>query len=297
MQKIVPHLWFDGDAETAAKLYTELIPGAAIGRVTRYGKAGFAQHGQPEGRAMTVEVDLAGTRMVLLNGGPHFRSTPAVSYVVTLEAAADVERAWAGLAEGGTALLPLGATPWSPNYGWLQDRFGVSWQIVQGSGGGTVTPSLLFTGQVAGQAEAAIAHYTAVFPTSERLGVRRHEGDGKDAPGTLKHAEFRLFGQRFMASDSALEHTFGFSPANSFLVLCADQDEVDRYWQALSAVPEAERCGWLADRFGVSWQIVPQRFVELMADPDATRVARVTEAFMAMGKLEIAALERAAHHG
>lgn len=293
MQHIVPHLWFDSDAETAAKLYTELIPGAGIGRVRHYGKAGVAQHGQPEGRVMTVEIALAGFRMVLLNGGPHFRPTPAVSYVVSFEHAADVERAWAGLGDGGKVLMPLGATPWSPRYGWLEDRFGVSWQLLQGSSGTAVTPSLLFTGKVAGQAEAAIALYTSVFPASERRGVLRHEGDGKNAAGTVKHAEFRLAGQPFMASDSALDHAFGFSPANSFLVLCRTQDEIDRYWQALSAGPEAERCGWLADRFGVSWQIVPERLIELMTDPDAAKVARVTEAFMAMGKLEIAALERA----
>jgi predicted 3-demethylubiquinone-9 3-methyltransferase (glyoxalase superfamily) len=294
-QKIVPHLWFDGAAEEAVERYVSLIPGSSRGEVMRYGKAGFEIHGQPEGRAMNVDFALGGTKMVALNGGPNFRPTPAVSYFVTLEDEAAVDRVWEGLADGGHVLMPLDAYEWSPHYGWLEDCWGVSWQVAQGSpadvGGQTVVPALLFTGALADQAEAAVTHYTTIFPNARIEGVLRHDGSGPDRAGTVRHAQFRLFGETFMAMGSALDHRFGFTEANCFMVMCDSQEEIDRYWEALTAVPEAERCGWLKDRFGVSWQIVPRALPQMMRDPAAAE--RVVAAFMAMSKLDIAALERA----
>jgi predicted 3-demethylubiquinone-9 3-methyltransferase (glyoxalase superfamily) len=292
--KIVPHLWFDGTAEDAAKLYTALVPGSGIGTVSRYGKAGFEVHGQPEGRAMNVEMHLGGDPLLALNAGPMFRPTPAVSYYLTFEDRTALDRAWAGLGDGGRMRMPLDAYPWSDRYGWLDDRWGVSWQLALGSraltGGQTMTPMLLFTGAVAGRAEAAITHYTTVFPASRIEGILRHDGSGADPAGSVMHAQFQLADRTFMAGDSGLAHDFGFTEANSFVVFCDDQAEIDHYWNALSAVPEAERCGWLKDRFGVSWQIIPRRLPQLLSVPDP----RVMEAFMQMGRIDIATLERAA---
>ncbi len=291
--KILPHLWFDGAAEEATALYTALVPRSGIGKVTRYGKAGVEVHGQPEGRVMVVEFRLGRQTMLALNGGPRFRPSPAVSYFLTFEDRAALDRAWAALGEGGQLRMPLDAYPWSPRYGWIDDRWGMSWQLALGTpaqtGGQVVTPMLLFTGEKAGQAEAAMANYTAIFPDAGIEGVLRHNGSGADVAGTVMHAQFRLVGQTFMAGDSTLAHDFTFTEANSFVVLCDDQAEIDRYWTALSAVPEAERCGWLNDRFGLSWQIVPRRLPELLA----TNNPRVMEAFMQMRRIDIAALERA----
>lgn len=296
MQKIIPHLWFDSEAEEAARLYASVVPGSRVGRITRYGKAGFDQHGQPEGKVMTVEFDLGGYSLVGLNAGPHFRFTPAISYFVILEAAPEVDRFWSTLIEGGGVLMPLDAYDWSPKYGWLFDRYGVSWQVAlgkRGEIGQALAPSLLFVGPQAGNAEAAIKHYTSVFPDSQVVGVLRHDGSGPDPAGTVKHAQFRLADETFMAMDSVLDHAFAFTEANSFLVLCTTQKEVDHYWSALSAVHEAEQCGWLKDRYGISWQIVPEVLMKMMTDPDQAKVERVTESFMRMKKLDIAALERA----
>lgn len=296
MQKIIPHIWYASEAEDAARLYAGLVPGSQVGRTTRYGKAGFEYHGQPEGSVMTVEFNLGGFAMVGLNAGPMFRPTPAVSYFVTLESEAEVDRFWAATREGGDVLMPLGAYPWAPKYGWLSDRWGVSWQVALGKipdVGQVVAPSLMFTGDRAGQAEAAMAFYVSLFPNSSVDGVLRYDGAGDDAEGTVQHAQFRLGGETFMAMDSAGPHAFTFTEANSHLILCEDQAEIDRYWEAMSAEPEAEQCGWLRDRFGVSWQVVPAKMMTMMTDPDPKRVARVTEAFMAMKKLDVAALEAA----
>ena len=293
-QKIIPHLWFDGAAEDAAELYTSLLPGSAIGTVSRYGKAGFEVHGQPEGTAMNVEFHIGGQPMLALNGGPRFRPTPAVSYFLNFEERAALDHAWQTLCKGGQIRMPLDAYPWSPRYGWVEDRWGVSWQLALGepaqTGGQAMTPMLLFTGAQAGQAEAALAHYTGLFPESGIEGILRHDGTGDDPAGTVMHAQFRLAGQTFMAGDSALVHDFTFSEANSFVVFCDDQAEIDHYWHALSAVPGAERCGWLKDRFGVSWQILPRNLPDLLAAPDP----KVIETFLEMGRIDIATLERAA---
>lgn len=293
-QKIIPHLWFDSAAEEAAKLYTSLVPGSGIGTISRYGKAGFEVHGQREGTAMNVEMHLGRQPMMALNGGPRFRPTPAVSYFLNFNDRAALDHAWKTLGAGGQIHMPLDAYPWSPRYGWLDDRWGVSWQLAMcepaQTNGQVMTPMLLFTGAQAGQAEAALTQYISVFPDSGIEGILRHDGTGADPADTVMHAQFQLAGQTFMAGDSALNHAYTFTEANSFVVFCEDQSEIDHYWHALSAVPEAERCGWLKDRFGVSWQIIPRHLPELLSSPDP----RVMEAFLQMSKIDIAALEHAA---
>ncbi len=294
-QKILPHLWFDGNAEQATQCYVGLVEGSKLETLSRYGEAGADVHGQPAGRVMNVAFTLGGYAMVALNGGAHFRPTPAVSYFLTFDRVDALDHAWETLAQDGSILMPLDAYDWSPRYGWLSDRFGVSWQLSHGRradiGGQALAPALLFTGERAGHAEAAIRHYTEVFPDASIEGILRYDGSGSDLAGTIKHAQFQLCGETFMAMDSALEHAFSFTEANSFLVLCDTQDEIDQFWKVLSAEPQAERCGWLKDRFGVSWQIVPRSLPHMMIEPAAAQ--RVMVAFMDMKKLDIAALERA----
>jgi predicted 3-demethylubiquinone-9 3-methyltransferase (glyoxalase superfamily) len=295
MQKIVPHLWYDSDAETAVRRYVELIPGSAIGSIVRYPEAGKEVHGRAPGSVMFLSFRLGDTEVVALNGGPLFRFTPALSLFVVLEDRAAVDRLWEGLAEGAKVMMPLDNYDWSERYGWLADRWGLNWQVYLGKHadvGRTVTPSLLFTGAAAGNAEAAINFYASVFPGSAIEGIHRYDGSGKDAAGTVMHGQFRIDGQALMAMDS-VETEGGFTEALSLLVNCVDQTEIDRLWSALSALPEAEACGWLKDRFGVSWQIAPRRLGAMMSSGDRAAVERVTAAFMPMKKLDLAALERA----
>lgn len=299
MSRIAPCLWFDNQAEEAARFYTSLFENSAIGKISRYGKEGFDVHGQPEGKVLTVGFRLAGCDMLALNGGPHFKFTPAISLFVVLESEGEVDALWAALSEGGSVLMPLDAYDWSRKYGWLNDRYGLSWQIMLGKRadvGQTISPSLLFVGPQAGKAEEAVGFYTSVFGNSDIVGIARHDGDGGERAGTVKHAQFRLDGETFMAMDSALDHQFGFNEAVSFVVSCETQGEIDRLWSALSAVPEAEQCGWLKDRFGVSWQIVPSVLPALMSDPDPEKSDRVMKALLGMGKLDIGQLQAAHAH-
>jgi predicted 3-demethylubiquinone-9 3-methyltransferase (glyoxalase superfamily) len=291
MQKITPHLWYDRHAKEAARLYV-----AAFGGADSKVLGAREIHDTPSGTAEVVTARLLGQEFQLLSAGPFFKFTPAVSLLVACGTKAEVQARWGGLREGGSVLMELGPYPFSEYYGWLQDRYGLSWQIMLMPGpvpAQRIVPTLMFAGPQCGRAEEAIGLYTSVFAGSSPGGVLRYgAGEQPDRPGTIKHAEFDLAGQRFAAMDSAYAHEFGFTEAISFMVHCDTQQEIDHYWGSLSAVPEAEQCGWLKDRFGVSWQIVPRALNSMMSG-DATAAARVTKAFLAMKKMDVAALERA----
>lgn len=146
-----------------------------------------------------------------------------------------------------------------------------------------VTPFLMFDGRL----EEAIAFYTATFPGSEVIELGCAGGDGP-----LRSAEFVVGDQRFMGFDGGPH--FAFSEGFSLYVDCEDQAEVDRYWDAIIAAGGTPTmCGWIKDPFGLSWQIVPRRFAELVADEDPRKVKAVVDAMMKMVKLDVAALERA----
>jgi predicted 3-demethylubiquinone-9 3-methyltransferase (glyoxalase superfamily) len=151
-----------------------------------------------------------------------------------------------------------------------------------------ITPFLWFDTE----GEDAAKFYTSVFPNSKIGEIARYGSAGPRPEGTVMTVSFELDGQRFVALNGGPEFTF--SEAVSFLVNCDTQDEVDSYWSALSEGGEEGPCGWLKDKFGLSWQIVPNRLPELLADPDRERAQRVMEAMLKMKKIEVDELERAA---
>ncbi|HEY1366350.1 MAG TPA: VOC family protein [Gaiellaceae bacterium] len=153
---------------------------------------------------------------------------------------------------------------------------------------GTITPCLWFDTD----GEEAAGFYTSVFPNSRILDVSRFGEAGPRPEGTVMTVSFELDGLEFVALNGGPEYTF--SEAVSFQVSCKDQDEVDYYWRKLAEGGEEGPCGWLKDRFGVSWQIVPTRLDELLADPDRAKSQRVMRAMLGMGKIEIDGLEQAA---
>ena len=285
MQKIVPFLWFDKEAGEAAEFYTSLFKDAEVTGTARYGET----HPGRGGGVMTVNFTLENQAFTTLNGGPDFRFTPAISFFVTLETEAEVNALWEKLVEGGTVLMPFQKYDWSEKYGWLNDRYGVSWQIgVDESRAETISPSLLFVGEQCGKAEEALKFYTSLFENSSLTQMMTNS-----ETANVDYAQFTLAGQTFIAVDSAEKHAFGFTEAVSLLVNCETQAEVNELWNKLTEAGQESQCGWLKDKYGVSWQIVPTEALKLMADPDRGRAARVTQALMGMKKIDGDALRRA----
>ena len=298
VKPITPHLWFDTQAREAAGFYCSVFPESQVESVVRL-------RDTPSGDCDVVSFALHGQPFMAISAGPMFKFNPSVSFFVNFDparephAAARLDALWAKLIDGGQALMPLDAYPFSPRYGWVQDRFGLSWQLFLANPAAepraAIVPSLMFTGEVCGRAEEAGTFYRSVFDDS-RAGqlVRYPEGSSPDRPGTVMYSDFRLGDTWFAAMDSAHTHGFGFNEAISFMVHCRDQAQIDRYWAQLSSVPEAEQCGWCKDRYGLSWQITPVVLDELMTSGDQAIVDRVTRAFLDMKKLDVAAIEAAA---
>jgi predicted 3-demethylubiquinone-9 3-methyltransferase (glyoxalase superfamily)/uncharacterized protein YndB with AHSA1/START domain len=287
-QKITPYLWFDKQAEEAAQLYTSLFPGSEMGQLQKQGES-----------IQMVAFSLSGQSFTAFNGGPMFHFNPAVSFYVVCETEAEINQAWEKLSEGGKAMMPLDTYPWSEKYGWVQDRYGVSWQLTLGKiadVGQKISPTLMFTETHHGKAEAAIELYTSIFDNSGiNLLDRYEEGDGDPALGTIKHAEFQLAGNIFMAMDSSHNHGFEFNEAISLVVHCQNQEEVDYFWEKLTADGGEEMmCAWLKDKYGVVWQIVPEELMRLIADPDPARAQRAVGAMMQMRKIDLAKIRQAA---
>ncbi|MFC4870781.1 VOC family protein [Negadavirga shengliensis] len=294
LHPITTCLWFDNQAEEAVKFYTGLFEDGQVSQITRYGKEGKDIHGMAEGSVMTMAFEIGGQRFTALNAGPHFTFNPSVSFFIVCETEKELATLWSALSERGTVLMPLDKYDWSERYGWVNDRFGLSWQVALGKledVGQKITPSLLFVGDQAGRAEEAIKLYTSVFKDAEVVGILKNTAVDDGVEGTVKHAQFTLNGQVFMAMDSSLEHDFSFNEAISFVVNCKTQEEVDYYWEMLSEGGEEGPCGWLKDRFGLSWQVVPVMLAEAMRD--AGKAEKITKAFMQMKKLDIKRLEAA----
>lgn len=297
MQKIIPHLWFDKEAVEAAEFYTSVFPDSRITNIT-------VLHDTPSGDTDIVSFELAGYAFMAISAGPLFKLNPSISFFVNFDPSRDpnarqhLNEMWEKLSRGGTELMPLQEYPFSKHYGWIQDRFGLSWQLIltdpEGDERPFIVPSLLFVGEAAGRAEEAINFYRSIFNDS-KMGIIQHYGPGQepDREGTVMYADFMLAGQWFAAMDSAYPHEFAFNEAISLLVSCDNQREIDAYWDKLSAVPEAEQCGWLKDRFGLSWQVSPADMNKMMRDGSPEQIARVTEAFLQMKKFDLAVLRDA----
>jgi predicted 3-demethylubiquinone-9 3-methyltransferase (glyoxalase superfamily) len=297
MQKITPHLWFDREAKEAAEFYTSLFPDSKITNITTL-------HDTPSGSVDVVSFALSGQPFMAISAGPLFRFNPSVSFIVNFDPSRDknawenLDKLWEKLSQGGAALMPLDKYPFSERYGWLQDKYGLSWQLILSNPEGEerpfIVPSLMFVGKVCGKAEESTNFYMSVFKNSRRGIVARYpKGMEPDKEGTIMFTDFMIENQWFAAMDSARAHNFAFNEATSFMVYCDTQKEIDYYWDRLSAVPEAEQCGWLKDKYGLSWQIVPTTMDEMMANGTREQIDRLTQAFLPMKKLVIAELEKA----
>jgi predicted 3-demethylubiquinone-9 3-methyltransferase (glyoxalase superfamily) len=299
MPKITPHLWFDKEARESAEFYTSIFADSKITSITT-----IHEVPTPTGDCDIVSFELNGQPFMAINAGPLFKFNPSISFMVHFDPSRDekarknLDVLWGKLSQGGTALMPLDKYPFSERYGWIQDKYGLSWQLIlsnpEGEERPAIVPSLMFVGAVAGRAEEAVDFYLSVFKNSKRGIVARYgRGQEPDQEGTIMFSDFTLAGQWFAAMDSAWEHQFAFNEAISLLVPCETQEEIDYYWGKLSADPKAEQCGWLKDKYGLSWQVWPTAMGEMMTKGTPGQIARVTAAFLLMKKFDIAALKRA----
>jgi predicted 3-demethylubiquinone-9 3-methyltransferase (glyoxalase superfamily) len=279
-QKITPCLWFDDQAKEAAEFYTSVFDQSKIKNVSHYLEVGQEIHGKEAGSVMTVDFEIKGFTFTALNGGPHFTPNQSISFFLNFDpskdanAAEKLERMWDELGDGGKILMELGEYPFSPKYGWVEDKFGITWQLMLSNPEGEDRPfiisSFMFSKENTNKAEEAVNFYTSVFRNSQTGNLFRYPEDtGPAKEGSLMYGDFMIGSTWFAIMDSGAEMDFTFNEAISLVVKCENQAEIDYYWQELSAYPENEQCGWLKDKFGVSWQIIPEKMGELINSPEA----------------------------
>ncbi len=290
MSKIIPHLWYDTQAIQAANFYVSLFENSKIDGVT-------VIKDTPSGDCDFVYFTLAGQAFSAISAGPYFKLNPSISLTVAFDNEKELRNIWDKLSEGGQPLMPLDAYPFCPLYGWIQDRFGLSWQLMllrPGDITQKITISFLFSQSHNGQSEEAARYYMDTFTHSEMHMIQYYQpGEVKAKQAKVKYLNFNINGQQFSAMDHGYEADFDFNEAFSLMVLCKDQAEIDYFWEKLSHVPEAEQCGWCKDRFGVSWQVVSDDWDHVLFHGSEDEKKRVTDAFLDMKKFDLAQLERA----
>jgi predicted 3-demethylubiquinone-9 3-methyltransferase (glyoxalase superfamily) len=293
MQRITPFLWFDNNAEEAMRFYVSVFAQSEIVQIERYPDESLDEHFTGmRGKVISGTFALNGHRFMCLDGGPQFHFNPSISLFCTFQEQAAIKAVWEQLIDGGKTLMEFQAYPWAKLYGWLQDRYGVTWQLSLSDHRQTpqfITPHLLFTNEHAGKAQAAMRFYTSLFENSGIDALSEYAAGDEDPAGFVKLARFHLGDDHFQAADSSAPHQFTFNEAISLFVSCKDQAEIDRLWDAFTADGGQEsQCGWCKDRFGVSWQVIPESMNQLLSASPAA-----IQAMMQMQKIDIATLEQA----
>lgn len=291
MKRIVPHLWYDKDAKEAALFYASLFDNSKL----VYART--IKNPPPYNDSEIVSFELAGQPFISTSSGPYFKFNPSISLMVSCSSSEEVERLWKSLSDGGIELMPLGEYPFSKKYAWVQDRYGLSWQLMlveDNQDVQKITSNLLFSDQSCGKAEEAVRYYAEIFKNSEIGLINNYaKGEAQSTQAKINYAAFKLDGISLSAMDNGYDVDYNFSEAFSLIVNCKDQEEIDYFWEKLSAVPDSEQCGWCKDQFGVSWQILPSTWGEILFGGSDEEVQRVTEAFMSMKKFDLLELEKA----
>ena len=280
---IFPCLWYNGDAKQSAEFYCKIFDG----KIT-------------VDSPVVINIEVFGQRMMLLNGGPKFEKNASISFMILCETEAEVEKYWNPLSADGIILMELGEYPWSKKYGWVRDKFGVTWQVYLGmQGEQKIVPTLMYIHQNNGKAMQAMEFYTNIFQNSKIEGVLKYgEGVGNETheiAQNVQHAQFEIDGYTFFCMDNSYDHQFDFNEGISIVVMTDNQEETDLFWNSLTGNGGKESmCGWLKDKFGVSWQIVPKRLLQLMNDfENPEKAQKVVAAMLTMKKIVIADLEAA----
>lgn len=276
MGKFSSCLWVNGRIEEMMAVY-ETVFSRVERKVTNFYQTD--EHGTI-GDILTVSIDIDNQEFLLLNGGPEFNMTPAVSYVVEAESVEKAQAIWDRLAPRGQILMEIEDQSMGKLFGWLNDEFGVSWQITVGEGPETITPCLMFIHQYFGKAAEAIDAWGEYYGGLER------EVLINNPDGTIQFAKFTLHGQPFIVMDNDYDHQFEVTIGNSFCVYCDNQAEINRVWEAVTADGEESQCGWMVDKFGVAWQTTT-RDMDTLLRSNNPKAAEITEALYKMKKIDI----------
>jgi predicted 3-demethylubiquinone-9 3-methyltransferase (glyoxalase superfamily) len=291
-QRIIPFLWFDSQAEQAAEFYTRVFANSAITRRTFYGEEGTDVHGREPGSLMKVEFELEGQTFMALNGGPLFNFTPAISFFISCQSFQEIDQLWEKLLDGGSVVMQLGPYEWSRRYGRVQDKFGISWQLNHedaSDAGQKIVPCILFSGHMAGKGEEAINKYVGLFENSFVKVIEYDVQVVQDHARIVKYCLFTVDCCSFMLMETHTDHGFELNESISFIVRCQNQQQIDYYWDELSreGPSDSQQCGWLKDKFGISWQVVPEILNDLLDNKDTEKVNHVTSVMLNMKKLII----------
>ncbi len=244
---------------------------------------------------MVNNIEVEGQTLMFLNGGPMFRPNLTLSLMMMCQSREEAESYYKALSENGKVMMPLDSYPWSDCYAWVEDQYGISWQIyfTEEAYRQKFSPVMMFTGANNGKCKEAIDYYTNIFPDSTVGGIMEYtEGQG-DTAGNVAHARFVINDYVMMAMDSSHDHKAQFSEGTSITIMTRDQEETDYYWNRLTAEGEESRCGWLKDKYGFSWQIVPHRLIELTNTHEVEKARKAFGAMMKMNKIIIRDIEDA----
>lgn len=273
---IHPCLWFNGNAKDAANFYCSVFENSNITVDT----------------PMVVNFNLCGSKFMGLNGGPMFQFNASTSFFIFCKTETDVDRIWNLLSSEGNLFMPLNEYPWSKKYGWCSDKFGLSWQVMLDETmeqNQKIVPSFMFSNAQAGKAYEAMNLYMNLFDNSKSVLIDKYTANENMPEGFIKYARFTLNNKEFSVMDNAIPFEHNFNEAISLVVECDTQQEIDFYWEKLIEDGGQEsQCGWLKDKFGISWQIVPEVLGSLMMNPE--KAPQVMQAFMKMKKFDIETL-------
>lgn len=274
-----PCIWMNNNARQAVDFYTQIFENSSIVQENH----------------LVIQFELEGVSFIALKGGDSFTPNPSISFFVWVDQIEEVDRVANSLSNGGAFLMPLDKYNWSERYGWVQDRFGVSWQVIYGSSpnGQKIAPTFMFSNFQQGKAAEAIEFYTDLFPASKIMEMKYYPDHIANIRGQLMYAVFELNGNLFVGMDSEGPQPFNFNNGVSIVIECADQDEIDHYWTAFANDGNELMCGWIVDKYGVSWQIIPAELKYLMNTPQ--KAAKVTASFLKMNKLDLAILREASN--
>lgn len=287
MQPIIPHLWYDTEAKEAVAFYVDLFGGKLDWTYTITDT--------PSGDSDLIQFQLGDMTLAAISAGPYFKLNESMSLMVNVASKDEVTRLYQALSEGGRVLMPLGEYPFSPYYVWLEDRFGLSWQLSYApdlDNSYQFDICLLFSQDQVGLAQPMLDYYKDKLPQAS-VGQLSYYGEGEAAveAAKLNYAELLVAGQKMIVMDHGYGGEASFNEAFSLMVYVDSQDELNFYYDLLSAVPEAEMCGWVKDQFGISWQIVPRILMEAYDTASPEQIKAVNAAVMTMKRLDFATIQ------